>query len=319
MAHVGDIKECVAFLYADILSKGSRATLEKKPFGTCFIVFAKSADQAQTYFYLVTAKHVYDNLCALTDGEIYVRVNKAVPDADVGVSYEKLSKDGWLLHTDPAVDLAVYPWKPDLVNLTFVANDLAEITTAPEYVTARGGYWPPLEGEPTLLIGMMIQHQGTSRNFPIVRRGHIALVPEEKLPAKVGLANFILVEGTVYPGNSGAPVFVEFRLRDFRLVLFLIGVLSAAWDTPEELFVKSDGGGKTEYYNLGVSKVVPVDKLLDILNAPALQKQRDAPKDDGAVELSAAAQFTREDFDAALRRVARRTTPSQSDEASSGT
>lgn len=274
MSYVDGVKDGVGFLYADILSRGPNATLEKKPFGTCSFIFAKSPDGLRTFFYLVTAKHVYEDLRALSDGQIYVRVNRDVPEDGEGVAYLELTMEGWLFHPEEAVDLAVYRWNVDLEqNISFVAADLDEIIGTPQFLRNRGGYWPPAEGESTLLIGLMMQHQGVTRNFPIVRHGHVALVTSEPLPAKGGMSEFVLIEGSVYPGNSGAPVFVRFRV-DFEARLFLLGILSAAWDTPEELYVRTDSGAKTEYYSLGISKVVPVKKLLDILDSPVLRQER---------------------------------------------
>lgn len=62
---LSSVKQCVGFLYNERLEKGA---LVKKPRGTCFFAGRGTPDRKSVY--LVTAKHVYEDLLD-GDGSIY--------------------------------------------------------------------------------------------------------------------------------------------------------------------------------------------------------------------------------------------------------
>jgi hypothetical protein len=200
------VKQCVAFLYNEEVNR--KGDLVKRPIGTCF--FAGHATPDRKSIYLVTAKHVYKDLLA-GDGGIYARVNVAAG----GVHYFRLPRDGWTEHPNKEVDLAVLPWFPHIeksqllegsevdpdpqfitqglpttmlqgrplpksVEGTIFTLPLAVILLAPKYAAEWEKAWPPEEGEQVFFVGLMLHHQGTERNYPAFRMGHIALTPTKR-------------------------------------------------------------------------------------------------------------------------------------------
>ena len=317
-------KECTVFLFSSLPG----ADEDPKPAGTAFIVKAN-----EKFVYLVTAKHVHEAL-SKAGGTSYLRVNKGERnpgDPGLGVIYAPMSRDGWLFHTDPNVDLAVFPFKP-LETFSGGLEPQKQGTAKPAQAFQIASlrldalrrkqvlYTPPGEGTDVFFTGLMVHFHGTKRNLAVVRRGSIALVPDEPVKGRYGESDYYLVEVQAYPGNSGAPVYaVEGDDKH------LLGVLAFAYPDLEEL--RKVRGKEDAYYNLGISLVVPVEKLMDIVDSESEKKRRG--EDDeliSGVDLSASEEpiqeLTKEAMEAALRRVSRpggKEVIEKLDEASSGT
>jgi hypothetical protein len=278
-----DILDQVGFLVVDLpVGKGVR----KYEIGTCFFVTVENAARNIGFGYLVTARHVLEGL----DGkQMYVRLNKyTIEHGKPGVKYLPLSND-WHFHPDDSVDLAVLPWAPRGDNYTCCSMSFDDIVTTPQFMTEHGGAWPPPPGEPVLYVGLLTQHAGVDRNFPIVRRGHLALVTNEKINGKYGLSDYHLIELQAYPGHSGGPVWVAIptvtaATGQVSVTAFLLGTLVAGFPERQEVVVTPRTRRKApqvaEYYNLGISLVTPVEKLKDILLSPLFQekRQKDEPR-----------------------------------------
>jgi len=66
---------------------------------------------------------------------------------------------------------------------------------------------------PSLLMNFI----GTGRNYPVMRNGAIALIPDEKVPLKFKVGaheisteqHVLLANATSMPGASGSPVFLD--------------------------------------------------------------------------------------------------------------
>lgn len=259
-------KQCVGFLYADDLD--DNGTVIKKPFGTCFFIYAHTPRDG-VIFYLVTAKHVLRDMQAAAGTSMYVRLNTL---DKAGVSYIPLPRDGWHEHEDTSVDAAVLQLRSLFGGLStqFLVISFSGVLETPEAVPKNepGHKWPPHEGDEICIVALFLQHPGEGRNHPVFRFGRIALMPDEQLPGKYGPSDYYLIESQVYRGHSGAPVFVH-----WGNLMYLLGILVAAYPTEEEIRSLPD---RTEiYYNLGISKVVPIQKVVDILNQEDLRKQRE--------------------------------------------
>jgi hypothetical protein len=329
-----EVRECVAFLCSR--SKGDNVS-EPTPEGTCFLLTAFGSD-SRSYRYIVTAKHVLEGLTR--KGTIHLRLNsgkRTVGQPGTGVFYFELEKTGWIFHPDPVVDLVVAPLeavvKPGQTThggLLMFDLPFDAIIQTPTHLAAIGRQWPPLEAEEILFIGLMLQFQGVSMNLPIVRTGSIALITDDPIKGFYGPSKYHVINAQAYQGNSGAPVWVQ-----YDDTLYLLGVLAFAFPELEELR-KMPGNEIQAFYNLGVSLVTPIERVVDIVNSDEEQRRRGEgtsrtkpgiPLSGGLVPESIVSgeirfnpqQFTREDFEAALRRVSRRRQPSQPDEASSET
>lgn len=254
-----DLLESVGFLYEGIVSReGSR----REHIGTCFFVTVWNHTLDGAFGYIVTAKHVIDGL-----SNILLRVNKrTVRPRGSGVQYIPLSTN-WYHHSDDTADLAVLPWGSVKNNFVLSSLRFDVIAATPEIVRENGGRWPPGVGEPFVFIGLMTQVAGINRNYPIVRRGHLALVTNEKISGKYGPPEYYIADLLTYPGHSGGPVWVAYGQHGF-----LLGIMAAGYEQP--IVVRKGKKRKTEQINLGMSLLVPVEKLKDILTSDALEERR---------------------------------------------
>jgi hypothetical protein len=277
------------------------------------------------FVYIVTARHALEAL--QKGGLIYLRANRGDRSDALrpgeGVAYIKLKSEGWLFHPDPTVDLAVGPF--DLVadksatedaTVSFYIDSLAAIINEPAYLSSlpsdRDVPWPPFEGEEVIFIGLMTHFRGQHTNLPIVRTGTIALVTDEPIKGHYGLSKYHVINATCYPGNSGAPVWVYYPRADDGSglhSLYYLGVLTFGYPTLEEL--RKVRGTEHAYYNLGLSLVTPIEKVVDILNSEKEAKRRSEKSGGGlqGIPLSAVPEeprFSRADFEMALKKVSRR-------------
>jgi len=149
---------------------------------------------------------------------VWVRVNKAVIEkGKSGVVYVPLPNK-WMFHPDPAVDLAVLPWGAGMApNYTVVSVAFDEIAKSAETMREEDLSWPPREGEDVIYVGLMAQYAGYERNFPVVRRGHVALITDEKVMGSYGLSHYHFIDMQIYPGNSGGPVWVIYPTKTTKL------------------------------------------------------------------------------------------------------
>jgi hypothetical protein len=149
-----------------------------------------------------------------------------------------------------------------------------------------------------------------------------------------------LAECQAYPGNSGAPIYVNLppviqpfpNLRTTQIQpprIALLGVVTGFYPDRQKVMTMRSGG-KVElqvYTHFGISSVTPVNKIHDILYSERAMKERkewvsrrkELFKQEPASMTEPQEIFTKEEFENVLRQVSRRVTPSQSEQSSSGT
>jgi hypothetical protein len=282
------------------------------PMGTCF--FAQTVNSTgRTFEYLITAKHVVEGL-RKAGGPAFLRINKGrVGEYNKGVIDVQIPiKDSWLYHADPSVDLAVLPYDPSQADKPQKVDTYRFLFLRWESLfaaRAKAPMWPPAEAEPVMFVAMTTQFQGERANLPTVRRGHLSLVPMEPIKGAYGPSQYYVIEAQVYPGNSGAPVLVE--LTDAKTKVsgwYNLGVLVFSYPAEEEL--KKVKGVEGAYYNLGLSLVVPIEKLEEIVDSKEEKDRREkikGPHPPGTAISAGDAEdepfvLTREGFQEALRK-----------------
>jgi Trypsin-like peptidase domain len=261
------LKEHVAALCAK-LPGSDLATFQ----GTCFFVQVANS-QGRQFDYLVTAKHVRDAL-AKAGGGAYLRINRGhVGEFNQGIIDLAIPTEGWLVHEDPNVDLAAlevaFPPSASEDSSGDVFRYLKVNLDTLGLLRPQEMRWPPLEGEDIFFIGMTSQFQGEATNLPTVRRGAIALVSDQPLVGMFGPSEYYVVEAQVYPGNSGSPVWVVYKDAGATL-----GVLAFAFPVEEEIR-RSLEGGINVYHNFGLSLVVPIEKVTEMLNSDKERERRE--------------------------------------------
>jgi len=265
------IRKCAAFLCY-------KAGHDIKLAGTTFFVgIPIEGTIGMQFVYLVTARHVIQGISLKsTDQTVYVRVNMR----DKPARLVKFPIERWLFHPqDTSVDVAIMPWAPpaDVVDYLTIPVSMA----ATHEVISKEGIGI---GDEVCLTGLFVNHYGQQRNLPIVRIGNIALMPEEPVQTQdLGLIDAYLVEARSIGGLSGSPVFVhlagirrvgkESQLKGS--VFYWLGLMHGHWDLPvSDIDTLVEDTLSNQRVNMGIAIVVPVSKILEVLNRGELIEGR---------------------------------------------
>jgi hypothetical protein len=161
--------------------------------------------------------------------------------------------------SDPIADVALSPLIINKKNVDF--KTISQDNFATKSIVSEKHV---NENDEVLFSGLSTIFPGFKKNYPIVRHGHLALLPGEDIPVDRDRPDkktqIYMAEVTSFGGNSGSPVFL--RLGGARESLtvtlggfeyYLLGVMSAYYPDIETR------------YNSGIASIVPVDKINDIL------------------------------------------------------
>lgn len=264
-----------------------------RPKATGFFVCVKTTFGLAVY--LVTAEHVIVGLQQKNYDQVFVREcgSSAKPNA--------LPLDGWYFHPNAEnepTDIALRP-----VSLSKDGDKVVVFSTnafvTPEKILEAG--WGV--GEEVVVVGLFRNHYGQKKNIPIVRVGSLAAMPEEPVKTKWGFVEAYLVELHSVGGLSGSPVYIHspvVSIKDGRLVshpgerLSLLGLMQGHFDIPNlrEDSIVEDSDSDLGSINTGVGVVIPAYKILETLNQPTCQAERDA------IIAKSAASAAKLDFDA---------------------
>jgi hypothetical protein len=288
------IGKCVVFAYY------RKAMADPpKPAGTVFYVGVRD-EHAVGVVYLVTARHVIEDCFRNSqDGKILLRVQRR----GSGLDFWETTPEDWYYHpTDATVDVAVFPLKAReedvhardvLLNLDFHPYDASVRTIATPKIIADEGIG---QGDEVFIVGLFVNRPGKDDNIPISRIGNIAAMPKELVKTRWHDREIeaYLIEARSIGGLSGSPVFVH--LGPLRFTKhpepgkmnvqyathrsgphFLLGLVHAHFnldllDIPPDS-VEEDSP-KTREINCGIAIVVPVEKIMEVLNHPDLVKER---------------------------------------------
>jgi hypothetical protein len=271
-----DVLRTTVFLFPSV----EDATRNTRAGGTGFLIgvpnnlappYEDGSPKGSTY--LVTAAHVVEKGVANV-----ARVN--TPDG----GWHSVLLDGWVTHPD-GDDVAACQ-----IGSEWKAFDCASIlysTLATQDVIEQWSIGP---GDDVFLVGRFVGHQGQTRNRPVVRFGHIAMLPAERIrqPERDHDQLSYLVEVLSVSGFSGSPVFATVRAgarrrgpqgQTINLLSdagpFLIGV---DWGhlTRDALI---ETLGFPYHVHSGMTGVVPAEKIRDVLFQPSLVEQRATARD----------------------------------------
>jgi hypothetical protein len=281
--------------------------------GTAFVVGVKMDTNAYLA-HLVTAKHVAE---AIEPAEAVIAMNAK----DGAPRFLHTGGQQWFYHPTEkdSVDVAVMPLgspKIDLYDIVFVPEDIfATEKRIAEYNIGLG--------DELVIVGLFTRFKGLTHIIPIVRTGNIAMMPRDRVPVKgFGDMEAYLAEGRSIGGLSGSPVFVrntvKYPVQNTKGVSHLyglgdghlLGLSHGHWEVP----VSFSTAEQAEAVNMGVSIIVPAKKILEVLYHPKLtamrkehyekMKNSDSPTTDAAF----AKPFTKEVFEAALKKASRKKT-----------
>jgi hypothetical protein len=313
-----ELLDSVIFLYPS----EDHARMGTKNGGSGFLVGQPSGRYADmVHLYAVTNSHVINGGCPI------VRLNTHNGRMDI----LSLSHGAWQSHDD--ADVAVCPVElvPSHYKYGYVPR--ASFITEDE-VRAGPRYGP---GDDVFFLGRYTDHHGAQRNLPTARFGHLAMLPGEPvLTQGMGFQESFLVDAWSLKGYSGSPVFVYRMAYGARLRApqgvskpRLLGIDWGQIPRYEEVVDKQGyphPDGWRAQQNAGMMGVVPAWKLAELLDGEELVARRKAREDElgppkavGVLNTEDEPDFTKEDFEAALRKASRRIKPSPPDEGTSGT
>jgi hypothetical protein len=270
---------------AVVIGTGTIGTEDEiSTWGTAFLVGETKIKMA----YLVTAAHVVADKVELPF-EVRFNVKGA------GAKNHTIEYPDWVFHpTDNTVDVAVHlievPAWADVTLMPKTPNLAMENRLESKNIGA---------GNRTYTVGLWKFLHGKRRNQNYVYTGHIGLIPDNEkirvdpwLPEhgnqRVGVEAY-LIEGEPLDGASGSPVFVR-RTLPFSLPqgigkkalqayaegsLWLLGLQSDAYvGTPGEDYEIPRSGDRV-IVPRGVNVVVPVEKIIEVLDHPKLKDARE--------------------------------------------
>jgi hypothetical protein len=213
---------------------------------------------------------------------------KHEPSLAEGAQFEDLrGADNWIFHEDPNVDIAVLHWRPPPTVDVWPFPLKRAATPA---VIAREGIGL---GDDVFVVGLFSRRTGQARNIPIIRVGNIVAMPEEPIESATGLQEAYLIELLSIGGLSGSPVFTylggirrefpiggEITLNARAGAIHLLGLVHGHWNLPsaERVDAVRDALDGRERVNTGIAIVVPITRLLEILDYPAVRAAREKPQ-----------------------------------------
>jgi hypothetical protein len=221
-------------------------------FGTWQRDLADGVKQFRTY--LVTNRHVRELVSK--------PVLRANPQGVAPAREYELDPDGWVDHPDSEIDISVAG-----VPMTALQNEGVQVAffenishcCPTDKMTERG----ISEGDGVFLLGFPMSLVGGPRNAVIVRQGCIARVQD----AISGVSKSFLIDGYVFPGNSGGPVFT--RPIPTGIVgtinpsqAYLVGIVSSYLPYTEVAVSQQTRKPRIVFEeNSGLSEVFPVESI----------------------------------------------------------
>lgn len=234
--------------------------------GTAFYV-GVAGKWGNAYVHAVTAKHVAD---CIAEKPYLIGLN--FKDGEMGWFGSRLK---WWTHPTESdtVDVAVTVFTPT------PRMDVEYISETVFATDKRIKQYNIGLGDEINVIGLFTGFFGSTRHFPIVRTGNIAMIPSDKLPVNGGETEVYLVEGRSIGGLSGSPVFVRHTISipgqnaatgEHQQIsgvsqLHFLGLMHGHWDLKV-----GASAMEAEAVNMGIAIVIPAQKILEVLYHPEL-------------------------------------------------
>jgi hypothetical protein len=253
------------------------------PTATGFLTAVRYGDTS--FCFLVTAEHAVDQI----HGDNFsVRMNRKTGDADT----QKIPKSEKVSHSDGRNDIAMF----NIAMGTDIWDQRWILLDRSDQEAAYSNIWHPSLGDEVAAIGLYTSHYGQIKNIPVVRTGHIAMLPGEPVLTDKGtVGEAYLTEVRSIAGLSGSPVFLNppsFRSKEGRPQFLMtqklvpLGMMlgyhlvASAQDqiiVPRHWDAEVQDGLQDDYSlderNTGFAVVVPFERLLEMAESEAFQNK----------------------------------------------
>jgi hypothetical protein len=251
--------KCVIFVGAKDPSSGVFI-----PYGTAFLAM-KETDQIQ-FQHLITARHVIEQI---PGDDIYIRVN----DVEGGSKVLPTNRAAYWYVLDGAkeyIDVAVCP-----IVLQQQYFDILHVDIGSDVIRPEEESFPTNVGDSVCVTGLFTSHYGQDRNIPIARFGNVSAIGDEPVLTEYGFMWGYLVELKSLGGLSGSPVFLQ-KTIEGKVESFLFGLMHGHFvvENPEDAISVSGKDKPTGQINTGIGLVIPIERVLEVINQPKLVKQR---------------------------------------------
>ena len=269
---LSEAPKTVVFLYTD------RDGAPEHAQGTGFLIATPvSTSSAWQWVYLVTAKHVLetDDPADPMYSQIYARMNLRSGGSEMvslPLRYAGPSQTVFL-DSEVSVDVAVVAWPStrEASKYDALVMDEGWLAVPEDLRSQKIGV-----GSEVFFTGMFVPFQGQQRNYPIVRFGRVAMMPDEKVPNNQLAFDAYFVETFAFGGNSGSPVFFYSSTEDRPVML--AGVMKGYFvDLEPVLSAKSIADTKSasmSQNNSGIAIVVPAEHIRRILHSGTIEQSR---------------------------------------------
>ena len=226
------------------------------------------ADNQTFSCFLVTNKHVLSGLTAPV-----IRANPvgSDPAADLPLSLvDAVGAPLWVGHPDPEVDVVVTGIGLELMRGQ--GFDVAFIPDSHAFTLSRMQSEGVSEGDALFLFGFPMALVFGPRSSAVVRGGTLAQVQA----AYEGYAKSYIVDGYVFPGNSGGPVFnkpenISISGTQSVASANLIGIVSSYLPYRDVAISAQTGRERIVFEeNSGLVNVFPVDSIEQTIDAWAV-------------------------------------------------
>lgn len=260
-----EIKKCIGFIGYETKKNGTKFC------GTGFFITAPYEKPHRRTYYFITAKHNIEKISSKKNvDEILIRFNAV----NGGYLNLKTSLKDWVFHN--STDIAIL--KNEALDIRGMDKEFIpqEHFINKEFI--RENYIGI--GERVVIVGLFAKHGGEERNLPILRLGHIAMMPDDPIETEnLSEIEAYIIEAISIGGLSGSPVFTiknEVPKGNFKVErqLYLLGLLHGHWELPKEIIGQIDDGSRDKI-NTGLAIVIPADKILEVLEYEDLKKERE--------------------------------------------
>lgn len=274
---INNLSDSVLFLFSE--SSGS-------PIGTAFVIGYPVPNVDNLIIPLiVTAKHVLADFDRVV-GRFSMKSGQQPGHILYDLNQARDAGDLWE-HPDDGVDIVIFR------TLHVLESDYQIIN--PSLVATREIFESEMIAvtDRVVIPSMLLNFMGETRNFPVFRKGDIALIPTEKVPLqyKVGSQQIktaqevLFIDAIAIQGASGSPVFLwpgpRLKGRTFTVgggTPYLLGVVHGFYPSlPREVIeIQSDTAKPFFAENSGIAIVFPATRILEILESDELKSRIDS-------------------------------------------